>query len=124
MTRSQLLSIVIAAAGLTGCENPFASSVSEPVGVCTRELRVKLSPLDPTIQVGETLKPDLELSSCGGSEKLTASWHLAAESDDVVHIGPDRRSLVGLRTGAAIVDVHDAYYGRVGMIRVSVVSAQ
>lgn len=96
---------------------------SSPTAVgCTRELGVALTPREPTIHVGETVSPDLQLSGCGGRELLEADWHLAGDAA-AVDIGADARSFTAVQAGQATLAVVDARYGKVGEIRVSVVDA-
>ena len=88
--------------------------------VCTRELRTRFSPADTTIQVGQSFRSSVQLSSCGGAEQLTdiITWHAADPTIATVDGRTGR--VVGQRAGATRIIASGQRYGIVGGLQVSV----
>jgi hypothetical protein len=91
-----------------------------PGRVCTRELRVGLSPAEQTITVGQTFGVTVELSSCGGRERLSDSFVWQVQDPAIVEVDPARGRITGKAPGETLVEVSGRKYGRVGAVRVTV----
>ncbi len=88
--------------------------------VCTRELQVDLRPVEQTITVGQTFTPSVELSSCGGKERVTDSFTLQAQDPAIVEVDDATGRITGKAPGETLVEVSGRKYGRIGAVRVIV----
>jgi len=91
-----------------------------PGQVCTRELRVDLRPPEQTITVGETFTATVELSSCGGRERLSDSFTWQAQDPAIAEVDAAAGRITGKAPGETLVEVSGRKYGRVGAVRVTV----
>ena len=91
--------------------------------VCTKELRIALSPRDTSIAVAAGFNPTVALSSCGGSQLLTDVFAWTAVDTTVVRVAPTTGRTVGLKPGVSAVQVQGQQYGQLGSVTVTVRSA-
>lgn len=105
------------AAGTASCD------VVSPGRVCTRELRVDLRPPEQTITVGQTFTATVELSSCGGQERLSDSFAWQAQDPAIVEVEAAAGRITGKAPGETLVEVSGGKYGRVGTVRVTVTAS-
>ena len=91
-----------------------------PRRVCTQELRVDLRPPEQTITVGQTFTATVELSSCGGRERLSDSFAWQAQDPAMVEVDAAAGQITGKAPGETLVEVSGRKYGRVGAVRVTV----
>ena len=108
------LALCLAASLAAGCD------LASPGSVCTRELRVDLRPVEQTITVGQTFTATVELSSCGGRERLTDSFTWQAQDPTIVEVDAAAGRITGKAPGVTLVEVSGRQYGRVGGVRVTV----
>jgi outer membrane biogenesis lipoprotein LolB len=108
------LALALAAGTAAGCD------LVRPGRVCTRELRVDLRPPEQTITVGQTFTATVELSSCGGQERLSDSFTWQAQDPAIVEIDAAAGRITGKAPGETLVEVSGRKYGRVGAVRVTV----
>jgi hypothetical protein len=109
------VALALAAVTAAGCDS------IGPGSVCTRELRVDLRPVEQTITVGHAFTATVELSSCGGRERLSDSFTWQAQDPAVVSVDAAAGRITGKAAGETLVEVSGQKYGRVGAVRVIVI---
>ena len=112
------LALALAAGAAAGCEQ-----IRLPGEACTLELRVDLRPPEQTIAVGQAFTATVELSSCGGRERLTDRFTWQARDPAVVDVDAATGRITGRAPGETLVEVVGRKYGRVGAVRVTVIAA-
>jgi Bacterial Ig-like domain (group 2) len=108
------LALALAASTAASCD------LLSPGRVCTLELRVDLRPPEQTITVGQTFTATVELSSCGGRERLSDSFAWQAQDPAIVEVDAAAGRITGKAPGETLVEVSGRKYGRVGVVRVTV----
>ena len=108
------LALALAASMAAACD------LVSPGEACTRELRVDLPPVEQTVPVGQTFTATVQLSSCGGRERLTDSFTWQAQEPTIVEVDATTGRITGKAAGATLVEVSGRHYGRVGGVRVTV----
>jgi hypothetical protein len=111
---SVALALALAASTAAGCD------LVGPGRVCTQELRVDLRPPEQTITVGQVFTATVELSSCGGRERLSDSFTWQAHDPAIVEVDAAAGRITGKAPGETLVEVSGRKYGRVGAVRVTV----
>ena len=109
-----LLGLALAAGSVASCD------LVGPGRACTRELRVELRPPEQTITVGQTFTATVDLSSCGGRERLSDSFAWEAQEPAIVEVDAATGRITGKAPGETMVEVSGRKYGRVGAVRVTV----
>ncbi len=89
-------------------------------GVCTLELTVFLAPRDTTITVGESFKPRLSLSGCGGRKQFSDQVTWRSENVAVAPVDSVTGRITGVAPGETEVRATGERYGDLGNIRVVV----
>lgn len=112
-----VLTLVLAAGTMASCD------LVGPGRACTRELRVDLRPPEQTITVGQTFTATVELSSCGGRERLSDSFTWQAQDPAIVEVDAAAGRITGKAAGETVVEVSGRKYGRVGVVRVTVTAS-
>lgn len=120
MARSPLTLIAYVAVLAGACDG---MGFIAPGEVCTRELGIRFSPADTTIEIGQSFQASVRLSSCGGKQQLNdvITWH----ADDPTVATVDGRSgrVVGQGTGTTLIVASGERYGSVGGLQVAVRAA-
>ena len=108
------LTLVAAIALLAGCED-FGIG-----GTCTRELGVRLAPADTTIQVGQSFRASVQLSSCGGNEPVrdVITWRSADTT--IATVDARTGTVAGRVPGTTTIIPDGERYGTVGHVQVTV----
>lgn len=74
-----------------------ASACLHPTG-CDADLRISYTPVDTTIRVGQSFRPKVRLTTCGGTKAMTESLLYFADDTTIVHVD----SLSGTMTARAV----------------------
>ena len=91
--------------------------------VCPADLRVRVTPADRTVAVGESFTATAEAFGCGGTERLPETWvWTTVDVDvDVVEVDSLTGRITGRMPGTAFVGVRGRTYGPSGAgVRVTV----
>jgi hypothetical protein len=79
---------------------------------CTDELSIETQPQDTTIVVGQQFTVDVDVTTCGGSERVPVDLRWSADDPAVVQVDERTGRVVGLAAGDALVEATDL--GRYG----------
>ena len=104
--------LVIWTAGLLACQDTT---------VCPADLRMRVTPAERTIAVGESFTATAEALGCGGTRRLEETWTWGTEDTAVVTVESTSGRITGRAPGAAFVGVRGQRYGSLGAgVRVTV----
>lgn len=116
MYRTLSLIRAIAAVGLVGA----ALSCDDGVTVCTRELSEEITPTAATLLVGQELRPEYRVGSCGNPPSQLVQITLRPEAPGIVETIDTGSALRAIAPGATSVTVVDRNF-EVGQIAITVV---
>jgi len=100
-----------------------ATGCSRLTRMCTAELGVRVSPRDTTVALGSSLRPVVQLTSCGGAQHLTDNIAYLSSDPAVVRVDSASGTLTALRVGSATISVTGATYGSLGVMRLTITAA-
>lgn len=87
---------------------------------CTAELRVRTTPGDTIIRVGETFMPAVQMFSCGGHVQLSDTFTWRSRDPGMVQVDAATGRAVGLAPGETSIEVTGRTYGTFEVTRVRV----
>ena len=96
------LLLVTGAAGVLGCREAT---------VCPSDLRVRVTPAERTVAIGESFTPSAEALGCGGTERLPETWRWATADTGVVAVDSLTGRTTGRAPGVAFVRARGRTYG-------------
>jgi hypothetical protein len=99
--------------GLAACDDA-------PIGVCNTDLRMRLSPREATLHVGQSLTPDARFFTCSGQQQVDTPTAFASDAPEIVNVSVDGRTLHAVAPGATRVRLNGGEWGSVGDIQVTV----
>jgi hypothetical protein len=101
----------VLALGLTGACNTG----------CDADLRIRLTPVEQTLVVGQSFTPSIALRGCGGTEPLSDVITWIAQDTTIVRIDSQSGRTLALRSGETVLLATGRTYGAVGEVAVTVV---
>jgi hypothetical protein len=96
-----------------------SSSCFLPTG-CDTVLGISYSPVDTMIRVGESFHPVMNLTSCGGSKKLSPELRYSADDTAIVQVDALSGKITGHAAGQTTAYISAAQYGVTAPIAVIV----
>lgn len=95
-----------------------------PTRACPSDLRLRLSPVDTVLRVGQSFRPSSALYACAGRDKLAVDFEYAAEDTAVVRVDSATQRIHAVAVGGThVLVMPDQPYGVVLRMRVQVVAA-
>jgi hypothetical protein len=102
----------------------FVNACSSPPDVCTTELRIDVQPRDIRLNVSESVQASVELSTCGGKQKLSDIFTWASQNERIATVEASTGLVTALSVGETVIKVTGQVYGDIGAINVSIVTEE
>src|SRR5512138_1947846 len=93
----------------------FSSSCLLPTG-CDTVLGMSYHPADTTIRVGQSFRPSVRLTTCGGTKKLSPELRYSADDTTIVYVDVISGDITGRAAGHTNARVTAGQYGTVAVI--------
>jgi Big-like domain-containing protein len=87
---------------------------------CTDELRIQLIPSEIILLAGQAVTPTLQLSTCGGSIRLSDQFTWSSDDSDIIELSASTGRIRAIAPGVAAVTVRGQKYGPVLQFEVTV----
>jgi hypothetical protein len=103
---------------------PFVNACSPSLDACTTELRTEVQPRDIRLNVSESVQASVELSTCGGKQKLSDIFTWASQNERVATVEASTGLVTALSVGETVIKVTGKDYGDIGAINVSIIAEE
>jgi hypothetical protein len=115
----RMSSLRITALLLIGASALASAACLHPTG-CDAVLVRSYHPVDTTIRVGQGFRPDVNLSTCGGTKPLTDALRYSADDTTILRVDSLSGTMTGRAAGRTIATVIGLRYGTVARIGITV----
>jgi len=109
----------IAIATLSAVFTLAGSACLHPTG-CDADLRISYSPVDTTLRIGQSFRPNVRLTTCGGTEQVTEALRYAADDTTIVRVDSLSGTMTARGVGHTNASVTSANNGTVARIGITV----